>query len=324
MATSEYVVPERPGAVAGGRPWLRSFTQIGVSWGAIFAGAVASLAIWLLLYSLGMALGLSAIDPGDAGSLKFSGVFTGVWSLISPLIALFVGGMVATIGSASITKPGAAIHALVMWGMTTLFGAWLLVNLLSAAFGGALNLGRVAAETGAAGPAAIGAMRREFDLDERAAIAPINLRLRAQGTAEVSAVQIEIATKEALEEASRTGRLDRAELARALATRTTLSRADADQVATRIAAQFDEHNRAMGARREEIKTGVLSAAEGSAAAFWGIFGSLLLGLASAIGGALVVVSRRQRLVARELPPAVVMPPRRPEPPLTTPPREVYP
>jgi hypothetical protein len=63
-------------------------------WGAIFAGAVAALASWALLVSLGLAIGLSTAK-GGAESLRASGIFTGIWGAISPLIALFVGGLVA-------------------------------------------------------------------------------------------------------------------------------------------------------------------------------------------------------------------------------------
>ncbi|HZI05155.1 MAG TPA: hypothetical protein VEZ71_14085, partial [Archangium sp.] len=43
-----------------------------VSWGSIFAGVVTALGLWALLYSFGLALGLSSINPQDAGSAKSS------------------------------------------------------------------------------------------------------------------------------------------------------------------------------------------------------------------------------------------------------------
>ena len=80
-----------------------------VSWGAIFAGAVTALALWLLLYSFGLAVGLTVIDPSDTGSLKSSGIFTGIWGLVAPLVALFVGGLVA----------GAVVAPVVVGAVTT-------------------------------------------------------------------------------------------------------------------------------------------------------------------------------------------------------------
>ncbi len=77
-------------------------TPVKVSWGAIFAGMVTSLGLWILLYSLGLALGLSTINPQDASSAGSSGFVTGLWRLICPLLALFVGGIVAGRGSGSV------------------------------------------------------------------------------------------------------------------------------------------------------------------------------------------------------------------------------
>src|SRR5688500_12764152 len=91
-----------------------------LSWGAIFAGAVAALGVWMMLYALGLALGLSSLDPNDPNTLKSSGAFTGIWGLITPLAALFVGGMVAGRGAGIVTKLGGAIHGLVVWGLTAL------------------------------------------------------------------------------------------------------------------------------------------------------------------------------------------------------------
>jgi hypothetical protein len=36
-----------------------------LSWGAIFGGTLVALGVWILLYALGLALGLSSVDPAD-------------------------------------------------------------------------------------------------------------------------------------------------------------------------------------------------------------------------------------------------------------------
>src|SRR5688572_3021289 len=58
-----------------------------VSWGAIFAGTVVALGVWAMLYSLGLAVGLATLDPNDPSTLKSSGIFTGIWGMIAPLLA---------------------------------------------------------------------------------------------------------------------------------------------------------------------------------------------------------------------------------------------
>ncbi|MGQ0506432.1 MAG: hypothetical protein ACT4TC_14060 [Myxococcaceae bacterium] len=46
-----------------------------LSWGAIFGGAVAALGLRILLYALGVALGLSSINPDNPESAQASGLF---------------------------------------------------------------------------------------------------------------------------------------------------------------------------------------------------------------------------------------------------------
>ena len=41
------------------RPWFRA--PVKLSWGAIFGGAFVAVGLWILLYALGAALGLSSI-----------------------------------------------------------------------------------------------------------------------------------------------------------------------------------------------------------------------------------------------------------------------
>ena len=66
-----------------------------VSWGGIWAGVLTVMGILLFLTTLGLAIGISAVDPGqtDAGAV---GTGAAIWSGLSLLIALFVGGMAAT------------------------------------------------------------------------------------------------------------------------------------------------------------------------------------------------------------------------------------
>ena len=84
--------------------------QSHVRWSVIFAGTVFSIGLWILLQSLGMGLGLAAVDTDNAGSLRGVGIGTGIWSLIAPLIALFVGGLVVGRMMGVRDRLGAAIH----------------------------------------------------------------------------------------------------------------------------------------------------------------------------------------------------------------------
>ncbi|ATB45687.1 hypothetical protein [Corallococcus macrosporus] len=295
-----------------------------LSWGAIFGGAFVALALWLLLNSLGLALGLSTVDPNDPGSARAAGIGTGIWSAIAPLIALFCGGFVAARSAGRLDKGGGALHGAVLWGLTTLVGISLLGMLLSSIIGTALRAsGAVMGATGAAVAGAAsggGQAAQTFGLDANDALGPINRRLQAEGKPTITANQLQTATSEVLSTALRTGNLDREVLVTSIADNTRLSRQDAEGIADRVNQQFTAFKGRVGQVGEQVQQGALQAAQPTSRVFWGIFASLLLGLVSAMLGATVGVSRRQRIAAEG---AIATPPPRPTEP-TGPRREVYP
>ncbi len=123
-----------------------------VSWGALLAGAVAALGVWILLYALGLALGLSTVDPGDRDTLRASGMFTGVWSLATPLVALFIGGLVAGRSAGALGRGGGALHGLVVWSLTALGGLFLVATLFGNVLGSAVAVGQNVASRAIAEP----------------------------------------------------------------------------------------------------------------------------------------------------------------------------
>lgn len=277
-----------------------------VRWGAIFAGTVTAMGLWALLYTLGLALGLSSINPADASSAKSSGIFTGIWGLVSPLIALFVGGIVAGRGAGAQTRASGGIHGLVMWGLTTLLGIWMLGNVASSLAGGLFSVGKTAVQatgmTVAAGASqagnvgqGLGQVARNFGLDADDALRPVNERLKSEGKPAVTANQIEAATKDVVNTAVREQRLDREMLVQSLTSNTQLSRADINDVANRIEAQFGAFQQKAAQAAQTAQTGALKAADATGKVFWGVFGALFLGLISAILGGSVGVSRHQKL-----------------------------
>jgi hypothetical protein len=66
-----------------------------VSWGGIFGGVLVAVGLLFLLGALGVAIGISAADPGQTQASTL-GAGAGIWAGLSLLIALFVGGMVST------------------------------------------------------------------------------------------------------------------------------------------------------------------------------------------------------------------------------------
>jgi hypothetical protein len=266
-----------------------------ISWGAILGGAVTALGVGALLYALGLALGLSAINPDNPSSFRASSIFTGIWSLATSFIALFLGGVVASRGAGVFTRTSGAIHGLVMWGLTTIGGALLLFNVLAQAIGGAAAIGKTALETGANAAGQVPDIASALGIDSNELLAPINRRLRAENKPEVTAAQLEAATKDLIGDAIRQGRLDHDVLVASLAQKTSLSRSDAQDVATRMEASFDRARERVTGATGSLQEGALRAAENTGKAFWGVFGALLIGLISAVLGAIVGVRRRDRL-----------------------------
>ena len=98
-----------------------------ISWGGIWAGVLTVLGTLLFLTTLGLAIGISAADPGetDAGALGTGAV---VWSGLSLLIALFAGGMAATRLGMVFDKATGAFEGALVWVLSFVAILWLAVS----------------------------------------------------------------------------------------------------------------------------------------------------------------------------------------------------
>lgn len=146
------------------RPWIAT-----VSWGAVFAGLVLSLIVYLVLSVLGTAIGASAFDPmGERNPFAGFGVGTGIWAGLTTLIAIAVGCFAAGF----LARRSGSLHGLLAWSLTTLFTVYLLVS----ATGGALSMAGSTAKAGlsaagavagagisAAAPGVTGAVKEQLD-----------------------------------------------------------------------------------------------------------------------------------------------------------------
>jgi hypothetical protein len=297
-----------------------------ISWAAIFGGAVAALGLWLLLYAFGLAVGLSSMDPNDPHSARGSGIFTGVWSGVSPLIALFVGGLVAARLAGVFLRGYGALHGLVMWGLVTISGALMVFTIVSslvtgaAKVGGSVVRGGGAALKGMASAAGIGAGgAQDLGLDWDEMLAPVNQRLRSEGKPPVMANDIKNAAKDTMQASLRRGRFDRSQFEAALAQNTALSRADAQDLSQRVEAQFEG---SLQEAKQSATSGALKAADATGKAFWGVFAALALGLLAALGGGILGVPRVRVVREPEPGPRPVRTEPAPRGPIV-PPRQAY-
>jgi len=89
-----------------------------VRWAAVLTGLVVALITVALLSVLGLAIGFTTITPGNiAGALEPG---TSVWSAISVLIALVVGGWAAARTAAVPGRANGALNGAMVWVATTL------------------------------------------------------------------------------------------------------------------------------------------------------------------------------------------------------------
>lgn len=107
-------------------------------WSAVIAGTLCSIGFWILLQLLGVGIGMTAADPDDIRSLYSAGVGTTTWSLISPLIAMFFGGLIAGRLARTYDSKLGVLHGLVMWAITEIVGLRVTVWVISAIAHGAV------------------------------------------------------------------------------------------------------------------------------------------------------------------------------------------
>ncbi|MCY7406627.1 MAG: hypothetical protein LH631_04405 [Alkalinema sp. CAN_BIN05] len=108
-----------------------------VRWGPIFAGLAIALSTQLVLSAIGAAIGSNNIagsesPRSDAGGV---GAAVGVWSIVSLLISLFVGGWMTTRTCGPMNRSTALLNGAILWAATLAVSAWLLSSGVSGAFG---------------------------------------------------------------------------------------------------------------------------------------------------------------------------------------------
>ncbi|HEY9700171.1 MAG TPA: hypothetical protein V6D10_23155 [Trichocoleus sp.] len=108
-----------------------------VRWGPILAGLVIALSSQLVLSGLGAAIGLTSIANSGAprSDAPDVGTAVGIWSIISLLISLFLGGWVMARSCGPMNRSTALLNGAILWATTLAISAWLLSSGVSGAFG---------------------------------------------------------------------------------------------------------------------------------------------------------------------------------------------
>lgn len=278
-----------------------------LSWPAVFGGVFAAFGVWLLLHAFGLAVGFSQLDPTNPSDLRATGIGGGIWTVVSSMVALFVGGMVTARSAGLLGRSNAGLHGIVLWGVTTVGGLVLVASVISSLARGVSGV-TIDAISMAQGSAPTVAQGLGLDADDL--MAPVNERLRAQGKPEITAAQLDAALRDAAQTALREGRFDRELFTSTLAEHTALSQRDAEEL-------FGTAAERLATVGQNVSRAAEQATTATARAFWAVFAMMLLSLASAVLGAITGVTRRQRELSAQaaLLPASALTPAYPERPL---------
>jgi hypothetical protein len=239
-----------------------------VSWGGVFAGVLVAIGVSMLLASLGVAIGVSAVDPGETQASTV-GLGAAVWGGVQLLLALFVGGMVATRVGAIIDRTTGFFEGVLVWVVSLILMAYLagsgIGNLADRAFnllGGATQtVGAVIQEEG--GEPEISVSGTIDEMVEQLRSPELVNRIASITGLSVNETRNTLNDTAARVEANRNNPAQAAEEAR-----------------RGIASLFGRANGVLPAQAEEIQPEAASAA-------WLTFVALLLSLVAAVSGAML-------------------------------------
>src|SRR5579871_1122213 len=120
----------------------------GISWAAVLAGAVASLALTLLLLSFGAGMGFAVVSPwGNSGvSATTFQIGTGLFFVVMAMISSALGGYLAgRLRTRWIGIPNSEVlfrdsaHGFLAWALASVLGAILLASPASSLIGGTVS-----------------------------------------------------------------------------------------------------------------------------------------------------------------------------------------
>lgn len=251
-----------------------------VSWGGVFAGVLVAMGVSMLLASLGIAVGISAVEPGetDAGTI---GIGAAVWGGLQLLIALFIGGLVATRVGAIIDRTTGFFEGMLVWVVSLILMAYLAGSGIASVASGAFSLLGGATQTFSA---VVQGQGGSANIDVSGSVEQMAEQLRGPELVNRVASITGLSVNEVRNTLNETA-------ARVEANRDDPTQA-AEEARRGIATLFDRARTsgALAAQAAEIQPEAASTA-------WLTFAALLLSLAAAVAGAMLGRSRAATAVA---------------------------
>jgi hypothetical protein len=242
-----------------------TFDGMKISWGGVFGGVLAGIGTLMLLSSLGLAIGISAVDPRDP-SASAIGTGAAIWTSLTLLISLFVGGWASTRLSMLWERTTAMYEGMLVWVISLMLILYLTASGIGLVASGAFGLlGHTAQAVGAS----VGSSVDEQGLSS-GSVDQMVARLRDPQTASTVASVL---------------RLPRNEVSTALndmSARVDAARDNPEQAAAEVRNGLSDLT--TRAKQNLMQTAVEAQPEASATA-WLTFVALVLSLLAAIAGA---------------------------------------
>jgi hypothetical protein len=255
-----------------------SLEGLRISWGGIWAGVLTVLGTLLFLTTLGLAIGVSAADPGNTDA-EALGVGAAIWSGLALLIALFVGGMAATRLGMIFDRATGAFEGALVWVLSFVAILWLAssgVQLVASGISGVFSgvTRTIGSATGGIDDLSTG--------DVEQILARLNDPRTAATVSRVTGMP---------EEEARSTLSD-------LARRVEAARDNPQQAAAEVrrgAAQL------MDRARQQLPAAAERVHEGATKTAWITFAAMLISLIAAIAGAMLGRRRAAERLARDVP-----------------------
>lgn len=244
-----------------------------ISWGGIWAGVLTVLGTLLFLTTLGLAIGVSAADPGntDAGTL---GIGAAIWSGLALLIALFIGGMAATRLGMVFDRAAGAFEGALVWVLSFVAILWLAGSGVQLVASGISRVFSGVTQT-------IGSTAGGLDELSTGDVDQILARLNDPRTASTVAMATGMSEQEV-----------RSSLGE-VAQRVQAARDNPQQAAAEVRSGME---RLMSKAREQLPAAAERMQEGAAKTAWIAFAAMLLSLIAAVAGAMVGRKRAARRI----------------------------
>ena len=250
-----------------------------VRWGGVMSGLFVAIGTLMLLTTLGLAIGITALgDPRAATGETASGlgIGAGIWAFITLLVSVFLGGMVSTQVTDSPDRAGAVIHAVLVWVLFVVVIMYLIASGMSLGLTGLFGAAGAVTRGGAAVVGVGGDLTQHLGLDD-----PNRVLQRLDDPRAASALATATGMSNQEAQAALTNLRARVEAVKDDPARVTAEVRD-------FLAQYTER------AKQQALVAAATAKRGVTIGSWITFGVMIVSLAVSVAGALLGVPSLQR------------------------------